>query len=182
MITTGTEIVCPRGTENDSPIVIDLREILKAEARQDEVAFVTPAKAPELLATFNTSWRELHRLITLITAEKLKAEKALNVRKAIVLLDEAPEILKKRGLSSSADNREAVLQLDEKYSAAEDRVNYLTCVLEYLKGKAKSFENAYSSVKKIMSESGFMASLPNTDLSGNTETPVRTPGFGKARY
>jgi hypothetical protein len=55
-------------------------------------------------------------------------------------------------------------------------------VVTYLKGKMKSFENAYTAAKKIMGDDQYgMASARNPALSGDAG-PTPKPGFGKPRY
>ncbi len=175
------------------PIIIDLSAILIAEARQEEVATVTPQRAPELLSTFNISWRDLHKIVSTLTAEKTKAEKAANVRRATLLLEVIPAKLKAMDVSSSADMREAVITLDPEHIELQDVVDELTATIEYLKGKMKFFENAYTSVKKIMGEDTYNMGGrgKNPNLSGDSNRPApRTapptspprPGFGTPRY
>lgn len=183
MIFTEQAIVCPKGKKGNEPIVIDLDKIRTSEIRQDEVAIVTKVKAPELLAEFNRSWRELHQIIVQLMSEKNDAEKEQAKRKAVLLLGEVNDILKVKGVSSTADTREAVITLDEEYQALTDTVDQIEAVVEFLKGKMKSFENAYTSVKKILTgeDSGYMGGR-NPNLGGDTSSsPVRA-GFGKPAY
>lgn len=165
------------GTERSIP----LGYILNAEVRQAEVAIVTPHKAPELLTIFNEAWRNVHDLVTELTNEHNQAQKVADKRKAVILLEVVPKVLKEKDLSTSADIRQAIIDTDSAYEKASERADYIDCVVEYLKGKLKSFENAYNSVKKIMSDDSFnMQGRQNPNLSGNTGTqPV---GFGKPRY
>ncbi len=184
MIFTGSELVCPRGKVGENPIVLDIGAILQSELRQDEVATVTKFKAPELLAEFNKSWRELHKLFVQLQSEKLKAEKAVEHRRAVLLLEVVPGKLAERKLTSNDAYREAIITLDLPYQAARDTADEIEAVCEYLKGKLKSFENAYSSVKKIMGEDSYnMGRTSNPDLSGDAGPTKPLPsGFGKAKY
>jgi len=200
-----TTLTVPSGTPGKASLVVDLGAIMISESRQEEIAQVTPIKAPELLAEFNRSWRELHRIVTALTAEKVQAEKTANKRKGVLLLEEIPRILAEKKLSTSVDLREAVINTDETYLALTDIVDQISAVIEHLKGKMKSFENAFTSVKKIMGEDTYnMAGRGrNTNLSGNSDRPGTTPpstgggppprrdippagtvrpGFGKPRY
>jgi hypothetical protein len=174
--------------------MIDLGAILIAETRQAEVATVTPTKAPELLSAFNTSWRDIHQLVTKLTAEKIQAEKHVANRRARLLLEVVPAKLKELGVPSSADMREAVVQLDPERESLQDRVDQLDAAIEYLKGKLKSFENSFTSVKKIMGEDSYSYAGKNTNLSGDTSAPIHArpasvppssgrilPGFGRPK-
>lgn len=172
------------GTERS----ISIGDILNAEVRQTEVAIVTPHKAPELLMIFNEAWRNVHDLVTELTDEHNQAQKVADKRKAVILLEVVPKVLKEKELPTNADIRQAIINTDPAYEKASERADYIACVVEYLKGKLKSFENAYNSVKKIMSDDAFnMQSRPNPNLSGNSgnspsgsTTPRR--GFGTPKY
>jgi len=180
MLTENTTILCPVSSRAE-PMEIDLKSILLAEIRQDEVATVTPGKSPELLAAFNRSWRELHALYTQLTVEKNNAVKLVEQRRALLILEEVPKLLDAKGLKSNDANREAVIILDEEFQRRQDVADQIEAVLEYIKGKMKSFDNAFSSVKKILGGSGEYSQYRNEHLSGTTETPVKS-GFGKPKY
>jgi hypothetical protein len=190
-----TQISVPAGNETKPDLVIDLAAIQVSEARQSEVATVTPVKAGELLAEYNRSWAQLHELTTRLEVEKNRAKRAVDQRKAVLLLDDIPRILKEKGVASAADTRQAVIDRDEAYVRLSERLEAIEAVIALLKGKAKSFENAYTSVKKIMGDDAYnMADHKNNRLSGNTYVPAQTAktevtpgrparaGFGKARY
>lgn len=172
---------------------IDLAAIKRIEARIDEVALVTPHKAPELLAAFNKAYADLHEHVTVLEVERLRAEREANKRKAVVLLDNVVRILKEKNLWSaksptgSEDMRNAILDQDVQYEELTDKVGQLEAIIELLKGKMKSFEMAYTSVKKILGENAFNMLNRINPNTGNTGTgdvgsEERTNGFGKARY
>lgn len=210
-LTVSTVLTVPSGTPGKPPIEINLGAILISEQRQDEVAAVTPMKAPELLAEFNRSWRELHRIVATLTANENQAKKAVAKRKGVILLEVVPVKLAELKLSTSVDLREAVINTDPEYQQLQEVADQLAAVIEHLKGKMKSFENAFTSVKKIMGEDTYnMAGRGrNHSLSGDTSRPAPTgrpavpstpapastparqippptsqprPGFGKPRY
>jgi hypothetical protein len=137
---------------------------------------------------------------------RLSADREATRRKSIVVLEEAPAKLKVLGLASarspggSADQREAVLGLDQEFQDALERVAMIDAVIKLLNGKLKAFEMAYTSVKKILGEGAFDYSS-NPNLSGGTgtaragqqhERPLSLPpiassnndlgDFGKSRY
>lgn len=178
---TGKEIVCQLTLLDRAPLVLDLEKIRRSEVRQDEVATVTKFKAPELLAEFNRSWRELNELIVQIKSERIRAMTALDQRRSVLLLDEVNDILKLRKVSSSADTREAAIVLDPQHMALAEVLHQIESIVEFLQGKAKSFENAYTSVKKILQEEGFTPGA-NPALSGTTDSHEVRAGFGRARY
>lgn len=176
MIFTSTELVCPRGKDGDTAMVIDLKALLASETRQEEVAFVTPQKAPELLAEFNRSWRDIHKLVIQLSSELLQAQKAVQRRKAILLLEEVPKVLKSKGLTTNDANRDAIITLDDQFDRLQDKADQIKAVVEYLKGKLKTFENAYSSVKKIMGEDAYSMLARGSNPATKDGAP-ESPGF-----
>lgn len=152
-------LVVPRGLPDLSPLKLDLGEINSVESRIQEVAFVNPVKAPELLAVFNKAYSDLVSIISTVEYEFQMAKKHSNEVRAMVLIDRVPEKLKEKGLTSakspggSEDFRQAILDLDKDYSAAQDKVIQLKCIITLLEGKQKSIDMAYSSVKKVLGES-----------------------------
>jgi hypothetical protein len=207
MLIEGTTVLLPSATEGLPDQVLLLGDIMTAEARQSEVAIVTPVKAPELLHLFNKAWIDTDKIVKGLAADVVKAEAAVARRRATILLYEAEDFLKTRNVASTKDSRDAVITLDPKFQALQDRVDQLFAAQEWLKGKMKGFENSYSSVKKIMGEDAYnMATrIGNPNLSGSgsqksfsqprppqnnpptqtTEQPAPQPtrtGYGKARY
>ncbi len=175
---SATELVCPAGKASDPQVVISMTAIMTAEARQEEIATVTPMKAPELLRAFNVAWRDLHDIIVKLTSEHLAAERVLAKRKAVLILDVVPGFLKEKNLTSNEANRDAVITLDEEFQILQDTVDQIDTVVQYLKGKLKAFEMAFTSVKKIMGEDTYnMSSKPNPHLSGGADARPAGPSF-----
>lgn len=175
MLTEGTTIVVPGGKEGHQDFVLDLGDILIAEQRQNEVASVTPIKAPELLALFNAAWRDVDRMVKQLTAAKIVAEREIVKRQSTMLLEEVSNVLKAKGVDSTKDTRDAVIALDPTIQARQERADQIVAACEYLKGKLKSFENAFSSVKKIMGEDAYnmAARIGNPNLRGSTSSSPR---------
>lgn len=205
MLIEGTTLTVPGATKDLPDKVLHLGEILTAEARQREVAIVTPVKAPELLYTFNHAWLETDKIVKDLAADIVKAKARVEKRKAHILLYEVNDFLKSRDVASTKDARDAVIVLDPECEALQDRVDQLFATQEWLKGKMKSFENSYSSVKKIMGEDAydmstrignpnlsgggsqkpFLQPRPPQDITTPTTTPTTNPpktGYGKPRY
>lgn len=185
MIFTGLELVCPRGRPGDAPLIINLAAILASEARQDEVATVTKFKAPELLAEFNRTWRELHKLSMQMVVERNTADRALRNRRAVLILEIIPAQLVALKLTNNDAHRASALDNDPEYRGLDDNHRQIEAIIELLKGKMKACENAYSSVKKIMGEDVYnMAMTHNPNLSGDAghAQPATNSGWGKARY
>lgn len=176
---------------------VDLSQVYAAEGRIHEVATVNPHRAPELLATFNLAYAKLGEIeVGLIQAYNAADNAARRVR-SIVLLDRVPQVLKDKGLSSarspggSEDQRNAILDMDEEYTAARERVEMIEAMRTLVANKKKSLEWAYTSVKKVLG--GDPTSLgqnrsfsAGADMGPSVEPGVvvqsrQVPGFGGAK-
>ena len=148
---TGTYIV-PAGDGKGPALVIDIVSVVKSEIRLMDVAHVNKGTAAELLATFNDSWLQLNKTVTLLTYEKNKAESRLSTARADALLLCTEKYLATLGYKkSSKDIRDALIEKDPEVIRATESLNEIRAVLDYLKGKMQAFENAYNSVKKLIS-------------------------------
>ena len=88
---------------------------------------------------------------------------------AVILLDKAADILKKKGISSSADMREAVVQTDPEYQDAVNRLQALKAMSALLKGKLETFKRAYFDAKDVIKLAGMGNSgLGNVAIHGST--------------
>jgi hypothetical protein len=182
MIFTGTELVCPAGKPGGAPLIIDLKETLRSEQRQSEVAFVTTIKAPELLREFNIAWRDLHKIIVNLTSEQLVAERVLERRKSVLTLEVVPGKLKELGLANNDSTRTAVITLDTEYQSLQDTVDQIDAIVSHLKGKLKAFENAFNSVRKMIGEDPtHMSGRINHALSGGAEPSTKTYASPEAK-
>lgn len=151
----GVTLSLPRGTPDLSTLIIDLENINRLEARMAEIGGATKETAAELMQAFNEGYSELTKAMAKISYEYNQALKNSNKRRGIVLIDIAPEKLKNKGLATSRspggseDLRKAVLDTDEEYLKLLDVLYALEAAYEFLKGKAKSFENAYKTTSNI---------------------------------
>jgi len=143
---------------NGNTLVVNLLDLNLALSRIGEIQGVTKLKAPELLSTFNKAWRDAAESIAVARVARIQAQRAADRVRAILLLDKIPTILKEKGLTSprspggSEDLRQAALDIDEEYQKALEIGDKIDCVVELLRGKQKSVEMAYSSVKKILGD------------------------------
>jgi hypothetical protein len=173
--------------EGYAPLLLNMTRILQAEMRGDEIAAVTPDKASELLATFNRGYLDASEFFARVKLEYNRAEDETNKQKAIVLLDKMAEKMKVNKVSSSADIRQAFVDMDPDYQAAKDRMDQIAAMMEYLKGKMKYLENCFTSVKKIMDTNNYSMTYQarKSQLDGMDDA-IKTAGqsqgkFGKAR-
>jgi hypothetical protein len=157
------------------------------EARIQEVACVTPTKAPELLATFNRCALDLDRLANQLELEHQLAMREAERLKGEILLDRVPNILAEKGLSTpkspmgSEDMRNAVLSQQKDYQEQLDRADKLKAMTRMIRGKYDAFERAFRSVRTLVGEQNFnfSQSINGGDLS---KKPVGVQGFGKPKY
>lgn len=148
---------------------INMTEISCAEGRVDEIATVNTHKAPELLMTFIKAYTWCTEHITNITAEAIKAETAANFRKAEIILEEVPRILKEKGITgkSNEDYRNAVIAMDKTHIALLQRFHHLEMYRTMFKGKLESLDRSYMAIRKIYG-SGMDFRNPNL---GSNRTP-----------
>jgi len=138
---------------------IDITGIVAAEARLADVAIVNKQTAPELLMDFNQKWLELHRMVTMLTYQKNRAETAYNTARNMALLECNDDAIKAKGHSkASADLRKALSELDPRVVESKERFEELSVLVSYLKGKQDAFQKGYESVKKLVGA----GQLPNT--------------------
>jgi hypothetical protein len=143
-------LVCPLGSGEGS-FQIDLARVMRADSRHAEVGTVNTFKAPELMAAFNMAWIDASKAERLLRAQMKKAERSLDARRAVLLLEEVPKRLKAAGYDkSSEDLRRAVLSQDVEYAAIQERIDRLEAYAEMMKVHAKGFENSYTAVKKAL--------------------------------
>jgi hypothetical protein len=137
--------------DNPNNIAVNIVEVVKAEARLGEVAIVNVHKAPELLATFNRSWLELNRIVTMLTYERNKADTARKRSKAeAVLCCNDAAIMAKGHKKASADLRDAMSELDPDVTKASEILNELEAILGFLKGKQEAFRKGFQAVKELL--------------------------------
>lgn len=181
----------PRATPGASPLEFDLTEVNRGLARELEVAAVTAFKAPELLSTFNRAHAQACEIAIQLQREVAAAKSATDRIRAVIILDRAPEVLRTKGLSStknpagSEDLRQAVVDADPEYRTAVDQLDQLKAFYEFVKSKAKSLENSYMSVRRLLGEDLMAGRSPNTSAGNEGDASigdvVTSDGFGEPR-
>lgn len=151
-----TSIQLPSGDGGDQTIELQMGAVYNALSRIEEIAIVNSHKAPELCACFARAYATLTEHLARISSEVVKAKNALQLRVAVVTIDEAPRILREKGLISarspggSEDLRKAVLEKDVEYQQRRNRLQELEAYHELISGKQESAEQAYLAVRKLM--------------------------------
>lgn len=200
MNTTAITFTSTTGT----PVELNLSKVYATEQRIPEIAFITPHKAPELLARFNEAFLDLVKYIPMVKYELVQAKREANKRRSIVLLDLVPEILKAKGLTNakspagSEDLRRAILETDEEYERLCRQGEKIEAIIELLEGKLKALEWAYTATKKIVGENAYSPNNTYLKAAGDggaileqrqqtvvtQAAPIPSPskGFGKPAY
>ncbi len=128
--TVSSEVILIARGDGENPILLELKDTKYAESRVPDIRIVSPANAPDLLASFAEGLNELARAMGYISLEVIKSQTKLERRKANLILNEIPAILEKKGQRSSEDLRNAVLALDEIYCRLNEEVNSLKSVFD----------------------------------------------------
>lgn len=173
-------LVVPNGLPGMDSMKLNMESILAVESRIHEVAFVTPVKAPELMAAFNQAYSDLVGLISQVEYQFEVAKIHEDRARAVCLIDRVPEILKAKNLTTnkspqgSEDLRSAVLALDPDYQAAQEKTVQLKCALTYLEGKLRAIDKAYMATKTVYADSSQYRHSPDLSL-----VPGQGGGFFK---
>ena len=166
----GNKLHLPKGDGISSALILDLEPIYYAESRLHDIKTVTPMTAPELMGTFNEAANTVATYRAKLQYEMLVAKQNFDRRKAIVVLDEMPELLKQlaeRGMKSNEDVREAIITKDAECFKFRDRFEYLQATDTLLESKIKTFVRAYNAAKNVAESRSYMAAAPR--LSYGTE-------------
>lgn len=148
-ITTGI-VTIPSGI-GDGTIRINLGRIARAEARMEELAFVTAIKAPELARAMNRGYLDASQDLATVSKFLRKGEELLALRKASILLDELPSIMVRLGITTSnKEIREAVFVQDPEVQRLQEVIGQLEAVAAVLRIKAQGFRNAFEATKKVL--------------------------------
>jgi len=168
---TSFEITVPNPKKTGTPIKYDMSNVATAESRVHEIAIVTPAKAPELMATFSQACFTLGRYAADLFLQHRMAEKRTEDRKAVLIVDVIPTQLEQKKLGSNETNRQALLTLDPEYSDATVAEAETEAALIYVERKLRDMEGALNAVKRaaeIMNAIQYRSN-PNLSTSGMEE-------------
>jgi len=148
-LTSDGELIIPRGNSNMPPVAIEMRTILEAESRIEEIRRSSDKTLPDLVTVFLIALGKLANSIAVVELELREAKRLLDEAKAIALLEKAEELLKSKGIKSSADTREAAILLDPQVRECQARVDALTATQAFLYNKNALMDRAYHGAKKI---------------------------------
>jgi hypothetical protein len=145
----GAELTIPE-FGSSKQIVLPMTATREGERRLIEAKVVNSATYADLEYTFGEGYRESRKNISIIGYEITRAEKALREAKSTAILDDYPQFLKDNGLKDNATVRDAFLERQPSYVAAQDRIDMLKAMLSLTDSKVKVFENVCRYMKKQM--------------------------------
>lgn len=172
---SATTLTITRGVPNVGTMVLDMAPIYEAEQRLDEVRTVNPLTALELMGYFNTACNITTKYLAWVEYEILQAKKYLELARAAVILEKAPEAFKRykdAGMKYNEDFRESIVATDTEYNTRLDTLNALLAVKALLDGKAWSFVRAYNACKYVTLNRSTSAAAPqlNNTLGETVDT------------
>jgi hypothetical protein len=192
---TTEKLTVPAAEPSKADLEFDMVDVFKLESREREIGTMDKVQAPELMQAFINGFGHVSRHLAKLELELKRAENAMEVRKASVYLDEAPRILREKGVvresnpGGSEDQRKAVLAQDKSHQDLKDRHDQIEAATRYMELKLKFFEMAYQAVKKVYdSLSGLNAAAIRSSsysTTGGPPIPARTSGghvLGTPRY
>lgn len=129
---------------------LDVSKIKEAESRLQEAQVVNPGTYGNLEYVYNEGYREAKRHLSVIGYQITLAEKALREAKSVAILDEYPGFLKEKNLKDNATVRDAFLETQPDFVAAQDRIDMLKAMEKLFEGKVHVFENTCRYMRKQM--------------------------------
>lgn len=161
----------------------------QAEARVQEIAYVTRQKAPELISVFARACFTLSRYLTAIHLAHQMAIKAAANRRAVLLIDVIPGILSEKKLASNESYRESLITLDPEYDRLSTVEIEFEAALLYMKRKIEDMESALNATKKVVGETDSVYNRPNYNWAETGDLQPTQPTqeiggmkFGKPNY
>lgn len=154
-------------------IKYDMRRVFEAEARIEEISFVSSTKAPELLTKFSLAMKDLGEHLADLGYRESVAKRKMRERRAVVVMEVIPSKLAEKKLSNNDTNREAVIELDPEYSAATDVLNQIEASFVLVREKLRGIESAINSTKKVLDT--LPSWTPNINLPVQPNQPYTTP-------
>lgn len=146
----------------------DMRKIHKAEARLCELCALTREKSGEFLFVIIEAWKTAKDHLATLHAEHARCKQWLREIRGALVLDEAPDLLKKLGLSStrspagSEDLREGVVNTSPRYQEASEVLFQVEAAAEMMEGVCETLRMAYFVANKV--DGG----TPHHAISGGT--------------
>jgi len=140
-----------------APVEFELGSVFPVEARIHEIAFADKSRAKDLFADFTRAYVYTSKLHAMCKLHVARATVEARRRRAVILLDLIPGMVKERGLATSrsatgaADIREAFYYTDAEYLQIEDGRAALEAAEALLFGKMMALREAADACKHMLS-------------------------------
>jgi hypothetical protein len=167
-------LIVPAADPTKTDLSFGMVEVFALEAREREIGTMDKVQAPELMQAFINGFGVVSRHLAKLELELKRAANAMEVRKASVYLDEAPRILREKGVvresnpAGSEDQPKAVLAQDEVHQELKERFDKIEAAARYMELKLKFFEMSYQAVKKVFDS-----------LSGVNAAAIRSSSYSQ---
>lgn len=165
------------------PHCLDMRRIYKAERRLAELSGVTKMKAGELIHCFVEAYGEARRFRAVLKAEFDMSKHRLRKLRGLIVLDKAPEELKRRQLATarspagSEDLRDSVVYTDPDYEAAVNHLAQVEAAHDEMDSKVEKLKMGYFSVGELIKG----AEMPLKISGGVGDDPAELSPAERAR-
>jgi hypothetical protein len=132
-------------------------ELSKLKGYVDKLSSIEEAVNTNLAPTMMRDFIMAQDLATVMLARAIQAEmmakSAVDTASAIALLDKSEEYFSTKGRKSTADLREAYVNLDSDVLSARDLHAKATAMVTILKNRVYEFRSAFDAVKQIYKDS-----------------------------
>lgn len=188
MIDLKTTSLTLYGEDNREIVIHGIDEVQAAESRLEDLRRANKSSAPELLSALNNGYLAASRIISHLKFEYTRIARAANKRKAIVMLDVAPTVLKEKNLitarspAGNEDMRNSVLNCDDEYLEILEKADYIKMAIMLFEGKQEAINNALIAVRRIMDPRGDYTPSYGNVIPENAEAGKEIDGFGRSRY
>jgi hypothetical protein len=146
---SSSALMLPRANKGLAPLVIDMTDVYRIVARNEEIQRVTSATYPELVTDFNRGMIQLNRIIGLIELELGEAKHNLELDGSIALLERVEVYLAKKNIKSTADAREAAKIIDPDVQRSRRTVDALKAIESYINGLKSNLLNSYFAAQHV---------------------------------
>jgi hypothetical protein len=156
---------------SSKPTILELKEVHKAHARLVELNGITREKAGELQATMISAFSQARKYASALKADFGVTKQRLRRIRARIILDEASEVLKTKGLltsrspAGSEDLRDSVVNTNEEYNNVAEILAQTEAVMEDMQSRAEEFKMAYYAIGQLTAGHDLSS---KRDVSGGT--------------
>jgi len=170
-------LVIPNPLRDLAPVRYNLQLVAEAESRVQDIRIANPATGQDLLALFSRACFQLSKVYADLTLQLALANDRLNKRKAVLLIDIIPDLIKAKGLQDNQMSRNAFLDRDQEYSDVALVIANIEAATMLVKGKLKAMEDALRAVKSIYdaTSSAYKRPNPNLATTGINSAPDMKP-------